>query len=377
MVSPLRVLHFYKTALPDTMGGTQQFIDQLARGASRRGVKVDVLSLTTEQVPPTIEMSGYTVHRARQDFELASMGVSLPALVRFHQLVRDVDVIHYHYPWPFMDLAHFVARVNKPAVVTYHADIVRQKSLLRLYRPLQSWFLGRADRIVATSPNYAATSEVLQRYTDKVRVIPIGLDQSSYPQPAPERIQAWRERLGQRYFLFVGVLRYYKGLHVLVQALEGTDIQVAVVGSGPFEKQIKKQAEGLGLKNIHFLGALPEEDKAALLALCYGVVLPSQLRSEALGVSLIEGAMYGKPMISTELGTGTSFVNLAGQTGLVVPPDNPQALRQAMARLWQHPEQAAEMGRRAVERYQSHFTAEQMVDSYVKLYREVLRLPVH
>jgi rhamnosyl/mannosyltransferase len=108
-----------------------------------------------------------------------------------------------------------------------------------------------------------------------------------------------------------------------------------------------------------------------LLTLCYGIVFPSHLRSEAFGISLLEGAMFGKPMISSEIGTGTTFINIGGETGLVVPPSDPVALRQAMRYLWDHPEQAALMGQRAAVRYAQHFTAGQMVQSYVALYREL------
>jgi rhamnosyl/mannosyltransferase len=121
------------------------------------------------------------------------------------------------------------------------------------------------------------------------------------------------------------------------------------------------------------LGHLPDEDKVALLTLCYGVLFPSHLRSEAFGISLLEGAMYGKPMISSEIGTGTTFINIANETGLVVPPSDPAALRQAMQYLWEHPEQASEMGQRAEERYWKHFTADQMVRSYVDLYGDLAK----
>lgn len=368
----IRVLHFYKTALPDTTGGAEQLIDQLARGTSRRGCKVEVLALSHSCCTPSQEMDGYTLYRARQDLSVASMGVSLSAFFRFARLARHADVIHYHFPWPFMDVVHFLARVRKPTVVTYHADIVRQRHWLKLYRPLQERFLARVNRIVATSPNYLASSEVLQRHASKACVIPIGLDKATYLPPAAERLQYWRNRVGPRFFLFVGVLRYYKGLHVLLQAAQGAGFPVVIVGSGPIEHDIQRQAHDLGLTNVHFLGAVSEEDKVALLTLCYGLVLPSHLRSEAFGVSLLEGAMYGKPMISCDIGTGTTFVNLAGETGMVVPPGDAVALRQAMTYLWQHPEIAAEMGQRAETRYQSHFTADRMAQSYVQLYEELL-----
>ena len=138
------------------------------------------------------------------------------------------------------------------------------------------------------------------------------------------------------------------------------------------ETELKAQAAQLGLSNVQFLGHVSEPDKAALLDACYGVVFPSHLRSEAFGVSLLEGAMYGKPMISSEIGTGTTFVNIGGETGLVVPPADPDALRQAMRQLWEHPEQVAAMGKNAYARYLSHFTADRMCQSYVDLYRRLV-----
>ncbi len=367
----MRILHFYKTYMPDTIGGVEQVINQIARGTAKQGVIVDVLSLSPDLVDRTVQIDGHFSHRARRNFQIASTGFSASVFIRFYQLARNADVVHYHFPWPFMDVVHFATRIKKPTVVTYHSDIIRQKNLLKLYRPLQWKFLGSMDRIVATSPNYLASSDVLARYPEKVSVIPIGMDKATYPQPRAERLQFWQEKIGPKFFLFVGVIRYYKGLHILMEAAQGTDYPIVIVGAGPIEDEIKAQAAQLGLRNIHFLGHLPDEDKVALLTLCYGVLFPSHLRSEAFGISLLEGAMYGKPMISSEIGTGTTFINIADETGLVVPPSDPAALRQAMQYLWEHPEQAAEMGRRAEERYLKYFTAEQMVGEYVKLYHEL------
>lgn len=369
----MRVLHFYKTSFPDTMGGVEQVINQIARGANKLGVKTDVLSLTPERVPRTIEIDGYLAHRARLDLQIASTGFSVSAFLRFAQLAKKADVIHYHFPWPFMDVVHFATMVKKPTVVTYHSDIIRQKHLLKIYRPLKWKFLGDMNRIVATSPNYLATSDVLAKYRHKVSVIPIGLDKATYPVPSSEKLAYWRNKLGRKFFLFVGVIRYYKGLHILMEAAKGTGYPIVIVGAGPIEEELKQQAAQLGLQNIHFLGHLPDEDKVALLTLCYGVLFPSHLRSEAFGISLLEGAMYGKPMISSEIGTGTTFINIANETGLVVPPSDPAALRQAMQYLWEHPEQASEMGQRSEERYWRHFTADQMVRSYVDLYGDLAK----
>lgn len=367
----MRILHFYKTSLADTMGGIEQVIDQIARGTAALGAKVEVLSLAAGHEPRTIEMNGYVVHRSRLDLQLASTGFSFSVVSRFLQLAKTADVIHYHFPWPFMDVVHFATRVRKPTLVTYHSDIIRQKFLLKLYQPLQWKFLGDVDRIVATSPNYLTTSDVLARYRKKVSMIPIGLDRATYPPPRAERLRFWQEKFSSRFFLFVGAFRYYKGLHILVEAAQGTDYPIVIVGAGPIEPALKEQVKQLGLSNISFLGWLPDEDKIALLSLCYGVVFPSHLRAEAFGVSLLEGAMFGKPMISSEIGTGTTFVNVASVTGVIVPPDSAAALRQAIRYLWEQQEAAAEMGRRAEARYWQYFTAEQMSKDYMKLYREL------
>ncbi len=368
-----RVLHFFKTYYPDSFGGIEQAIFQLCKGSARHGYTSEVLALSPNAHSAPIEFSGHLVHQAQLNIQIASTGLSWSAFRKFSALAKQADIIHLHYPWPFMDVVHFATMHGKPTVVTYHSDIVRQKTLLKLYRPLKNRFLASVDRIVATSPNYLATSPVLNCYRDKVVEITYGLDKSSYPAPAPELLANWRAKLGDKFFLFVGVLRYYKGLHILLDALQGTDYPVVIVGSGPVEAELKEHAARLGLRNLHFLGQLPDTDKVALLTLCYGVVFPSHLRSEAFGISLLEGAMYGKPMISSEIGTGTTYINIANETGLVVPPSDPVALRQAMTYLWEHPEKAAEMGARAEERYWKHFTAEQMVKSYVDLYDDLVK----
>jgi len=233
-------------------------------------------------------------------------------------------------------------------------------------------FLTRVDRIVATSPNYLRTSKILVDYHKKTEVIPIGLDLATYPIFDPSIGSKWPNLIGKRFFLFVGVLRYYKGLHILIDALRGTDYSVVIAGAGPIEAELRQQAIDLKLANVHFLGALTDNEKVALFNLCYAAIFPSHLRSEAFGITLLEAAMYGKPLISSEVGTGTSYVNVHGETGLVVPPSDPASLRGAMQILLDNPELAAQMGNRAKQRYQKCFTASQMTDRYVNLYDQLL-----
>ena len=82
--------------------------------------------------------------------------------------------------------------------------------------------------------------------------------------------------------------------------------------------------------------------------------------------------MFGKPMISSEIGTGTSFINIDQQTGIVVPPSSPKDLNIAMTYLWDNPKVAARMGLKAIERYEALFTADKMCQAYAALYQRLI-----
>jgi rhamnosyl/mannosyltransferase len=257
------------------------------------------------------------------------------ALREFARLRAEADVIHLHFPWPFADVLLAAVRPRAPFVVTYHSDVVRQRILGQLYAPLMWRTFAVARAVVATSPAYAATSAVLAdaRLRGKVRVIPLGMDEASLAE-ADEGVL---DRLGleadEPFALFVGVLRYYKGLETLLEAAQGLPGRVVIAGEGPQGAALRARAEALGLKNVVFAGRVSDAEKAALLRACRLVVLPSHLRSEAFGMVLVEGAMCGKPLVSCEIGTGTTFVNVAEETGLVVLPGNAAALHAALARL--------------------------------------------
>lgn len=370
----MRVLHVFKTYLPDTMGGIEQVIFQLCRGTQALGVEPEVMTLSPHPEPAVMRLEGHSVYRAHQTLNLASTGLSWQAFGLFKERLAEADLVHFHFPWPLMDLLHLCTQERRPSVLSYHSDIVRQKFLLTLYRPLMQRFLERVDRIVVASPNYLHSSPVLQHYRDKSCVIPFGLDQQAYPTPSSERLAFWQQKLGTRpFFLFVGVLRYYKGLHTALQALQGTDWPLVILGAGPEETALKALAQQLNLTQVVFLGRLPDEDKACLLQLCHAFVFPSHLRSEAFGISLLEAAMYGKPMISCEIGTGTSFVNAHNETGFVIPPETPLALKAAMQQLLEDPSLAAKLGQQARARFERLFTAQRMCSEMLGLYQELLQ----
>ena len=294
----------------------------------------------------------------------------------FKRLAKWADVIHYHFPWPFADVLHFATKVNKPTVLTYHSDIVRQRFLGWLYAPLMRRFLGSIDQIVCTSPNYFATSSVLSRFENKVDIVPIGLDEKSYPPTDDAMLEKVRDTYGENYFLFVGVLRYYKGLHILLEAMKDAPFKVVIVGSGPTEMELKAQAKALELDNVVFAGHVSDAEKVVLFELSRAIVFPSYLRAEAFGITLLEGAMYGKPLISTEVGSGTSHVNIDGETGLVVTPGSSKALRHAMDQMHHRVDMANLMGKRARARFLKLFTGQLMGQRYAQIYRELTHTTV-
>jgi rhamnosyl/mannosyltransferase len=360
----VRIVHVFKTYFPESFFGIERVIWNIAQGSKDLGAQHSVLTLSPKPNPTPLRVGDHLVYQARQDLYVASTGLSLSAIGMFRRLAASNDIIHYHFPWPMMDLLHLGFGTGCPSVVTYHSDVVKQQRLLRFYRPLMHRFLASADHIVATSPQYVETSEVLRRYRDKTSVIPIGLEHDR-PSVRTEVWRRWHERLGRDFFLFIGAPRYYKGLPYLLEAARLAKVRLVLAGVSD-----ELAHSDLG-DRVVAVGRVTEEDKEALLDLCRAAVLPSHLRSEAYGLVLVEAARAGRAMICCELGTGTTYVNSAGVTGLVVPPADAPAMAAALKTLDSNPELAAAYGRAARDRFDQLFDATDMGHSYFQVYKSV------
>lgn len=367
----MRILHVYRTYFPESQGGLEETIRQICMGTGALGTHNRVFTLAEGAAGEVIERPEADVVRHRLDAEVASCGLSLPAIRAFWQEARQADIVHYHFPWPFADLLHFLCGVRTPSVLTYHSDVVRQRRLMALYRPLMWRFVNSVDRVVATSPNYLASSPVLQRLPEGADVIPIGLDEASYPAPSQSELARVRARVGSAFYLFVGVLRYYKGLHTLLDAVAGTGLPVVIAGAGPIEEELRERARCEALENVVFLGQVSDAEKMALFQLSRAVVFPSHLRSEAFGLTLVEGAMFARPLISAEMGSGTSYVNADDESGLVVRPGHAGDLRAAMQRLQSDDALVARLAFGARQRYERLFTGQRMAEAYHRLYQRL------
>ena len=368
----MKILHVYRTFFPDTQGGLEETIRQICVNTKALGFDSRVFTLSANPEPAVVDVDGISVHRVKESFEIASCNISLSAFREYEKQLEWADLVNIHFPWPFADVLHLATKMRKPTVVTYHSDIVRQKVLLSLYHPLMMKFLKTVDKIVCTSPNYFATSNVLSNFQEKSEIIPIGIEESFYPTPSEAQEEAAVSRWGKDYFLFVGVFRYYKGLHLLLDAAKDAPYRVIIVGSGPIEDDLKAQAKELELENVIFTGRVSDADKVALFRNCRAVVFPSYLRTEAFGVTLLEGAMFSKPLISTEIGSGTSHVCIHDLNGLVVPPGQARFLRRAMDQIYHRPDLADLMGKRSRKRYERLFTGKLMGMRYAELYTSLL-----
>lgn len=371
----LRVLHVYRTYFPDPPGGLQEAIRQIAVSSKDYGIEPRVFTLSPAPQPTEIEYPEARVIRERSLAAPASCDLGgINSFKKFSAQLEWADIVHYHFPWPFADLLHLVTRPNMPSVMTYHSDIVRQRFLGQLYSPLMRHMLNKMAAIIATSPAYAKTSPVLssENIQNRVRIIPLGIDERTYQKISDPNIL---DRLGltveEPFFLFIGVLRYYKGLHTLVQAASSVRAKIVIAGSGPEKIALVELLKAQGNTNVLFAGQVTESEKITLLKSCKALVLPSHLRSEAYGMVLIEAEIFGKPMITCEIGTGTSFVNAENETGFVVPPENPAQLAFAMNSFLDDKKLAHAFGRAARARYERMFSGKVLGQAYADLYRQV------
>ncbi len=367
----MKVLHIYKDYYP-VFGGIENHVRTLAEAQAARGHEVTVLVTDPGRATRREVMKGVGVIKAGRLATVASTPLSLALPWELRR--QTPDIAHLHFPYPVGEAAQWLLGRARRTVITYHSDVVRQQAILRFYAPILRRVLRAADRIIVTSPAYLQSSPFLPPVRERCRIIPLGIDLGRFQQADPARATALRQSLGSPLLLFVGKLRYYKGLHYLLPALKDLPgVQLAVVGSGPMEGEWRSLASELGLlERVHFLGEVSDAELPAHYQAADLFVLPACERSEAYGLVQVEAMASGLPVISTELGTGTSFVNQHGQTGLVVPPREPAALAAACRVLLADPERRRRLGEQARVRALAEFGVERMVDGVEAVYRQAL-----
>lgn len=373
----MNILHLYKD-YPPVLGGIENHIKGLAEAQAQRSHQVTVLVTSRDHHTRESVENGVRIIRAARLAQVAStpLSLSLPRLLRRQR----PDVAHLHFPYPVGEVSQWLLGRARRTVLSYHSDVVRQAFILRLYAPLLRRVLRRVDRIIAATPQYRDSSPFLQPYRDKCVLIPYGIDLHRFREADTALVAAIRQRYdctasGEPgpLLLFVGRLRYYKGLSYLIQAMVYVPATLLVVGTGPMEREWRQLAAATGVaERVHFLG---DVDDAVLPAYYHAAdlfVLPASQRSEAFGIVLVEAMASGTPLISTELGTGTSYVNRHGETELVVPPRDAEALAAAINELLGDDERRQAMGRAARARAEAEFSLSVMVEQVLRVYKDML-----
>ena len=331
-------------------GGVEIVTQEIAEEAARRGARSTVLCFDAERNDEET-IAGVRVVRFR-----ARMVGPAPLSLRFLRALgghaKAADTIILHYPNPLAEAGHVLLGAARPrTVVFYHGDLIRYRFPIdRLYWAFSRRALRSADTIVTTSPAYAAGSPVLRSLTDRIRVIPLATDTDRFRRlegAEPPSIPFSRR------ILFVGRFSRFKGLDVLLASLARLphDCGAVLIGDGPLRGSLEAQRDRLGLSRRVFMpGVIANADLPRWYNACQVFVLPSTLRSESFGVVSLEAMACGLPIVTTELGTGTTLYNRDGVTGRVVPPGDDRALAAAIADCLEKRETFGSAGRLEVER---------------------------
>lgn len=366
----MRVLGIGKFYPPEYHGGLESVVVTLNTELVRRGIAVTYVVSSIRGPGRIEEIGGVRIVRAASLGRLLSQPVS-PALLTAVRRERG-DVVHLHHPNPLGDLAALADR-RRPLVITQHSDVVRQRALWALYGPVVRQALARARFVAIGSAQLLATSRELKGFESKTRIIPFGIDPARFA-PAPQllaRARALRAAWGDApIVLAVGRLVAYKGFDVLIRAMEPLEARLVLVGTGPEEPRLTALAGDGG--RVVFAGRVSDEDLVAYYYAADVFCLPSVTIAEAFGVVLLEAMACGKPLVTTSLPTGVSAVNRDGVTGLVVPPRESGALREALRSLLGDAGRRGAMGGAAHRVLEQEYTAALMGERYAALYEEAL-----
>lgn len=365
-------------AYPPAVGGVERVVEFLADTARSGGHDVTVIC-SEEQGQPrrSTTSTGVVVERLPSWFNVGVMPISpgLPAAI--HKILATADIVHFHEPYPLATLWLLMLPRPHRLVITWHADIYRQRILKPYAEWVQHRLANRADAIFCTTKRMASTSRFLQHHQGQIKLMPFMIDMAPFDalREGPDRRDAIRQRWGGRYILGFGRLVDYKGFNVLIDALAGTDMRAVIVGKGRLEADLKRQAVERGVADqVVFAGAVDDETGRDLYYACEFFAFPS-IQNEGFGIVQLEAMAAGRPVINTWLPTAVPDVSLDGITGLTVQPEDVDALRAAMLRLWTDVELREKFAGAALARVREHFESKRVASRVLAVYDEVLAQP--
>lgn len=356
-------------------GGVEQVMYTLMEGLSERGINCDMLCAALDG--PTREIPLNSRARVICAGSIAKVAATMisPAMVRkLRSIVGDYDIVHVHHPDPMSALALFLSGYRGKVVLHWHSDILKQKTLLKFFMPLQRWLLRRADLVIGTTPVYLSESPHLEGIGSKTAVLPIGIEPIAINHASASRLRA--EYPGRKIVFSLGRLVPYKGYEYLIRAAAKLpdDYVVLIGGSGPLRDHLDGLIGELGLRSrVSLIENISNEERAAYYGACDVFCLPSVQKTEAFGIVQIEAMSVGCPVVTTDIpGSGVPWVNAHGVSGINVPIEDPDALARAIVSIAGDPDTRARYSLGALNRYRDLFTRPAMIDKCMELYETVL-----
>ena len=321
----MKIVYVFKDFYPPLAAGITCYLADISDAMAHRGHQVEVHVAGVKRSRRDRLPSGVVVHRHREIARALSMPLA-PGLVREVRTL-DADLLHVHLPNPIGEIG--VVLNHGPVVVaTFHAQLGKQRMLEPLYGPLRNALLNRAAAVLVSGDTMATVPELVG-CSEKVRVLPFGVSPRRVG-PEPRRTARSRRAASAALRRSAGLLQGDRCPAPGARP-RGGDATLSLVGDGANRAELEALASQLGVAHrAQFLGSVPDSDLAACYSAMDVFVLPSVSRAEAFGMAMTEAMANGVPAISTALGTGTDWVNLDGQTGLVVPPNDVGALAAAI-----------------------------------------------
>jgi len=346
----IKVVQVSRHAFP-ACGGVEAVINQIAQNLlAKENFEQEILTCSNNYESEII--NEIKINRCKYLFEFAANPISLSLIWKLSKV--NTDIIHYHMPFIFGVIAHFIARPKyKKLVVTYHSDIIDYDKIMLPFWPLYKLFLAKTDSIHILSPNILDSSKFLQKYKDKCTVVPYGINLDSVKADEAKTKEIKNKYKDKKILFSMGRLVSYKGFKYAIDAIKYVkgDIVYIIGGNGPLEKELQQQIDDNNLSDkIKLLGRIPNEYVNSYYQACDIYLFPSIMPSEAFGIVQLEAMVCEKPVINTNLGTGVNYVSVHNLTGLTVEPENSKQLADAINLLISDEDLRIKFGKNAKKR---------------------------
>ncbi len=358
-----KITHVTRYAYPH-IGGIEAVISQINESLPNEDFEKEVLCCSNTE-KSSFE-NGVKYNRCKFLFEVAANTISPEFIWKLSKV--DTDILHYHMPFIFAVIAHFIARPKyKKLYITYHSDIVGYDKIMKPFWFIYKKFIEQADKIHVLSPNIIESSKIINPYKEKCVVIPQGINLED--KSNDEEVNRIKEKYKGRKILFsLGRLVKYKGFIYGIEAMKKVDNAIYLIGgSGPLKEDFENYIKANHLEDkVELLGRIEDGELDNYYKACDIYLFPSIMQSEAFGIVQLEAMKYGKPVINTNLGTGVNYVSIHNESGLTVESKNSEELANVIKTLLEDDALREKLGQNARRRVAMFFDIDRVKYKYKK-----------